>query len=112
LAFSVHQAVPRRNNLIAYYQLATCAGDIIVLVPLFWVASYFRVAMRDNFRAIRVRLARINAYAAESIAGMYIVQLFNREQRNYRRFDELNIDYLDQTVRSSISSSSVLSPSS
>ena len=84
----------------------------IVLVPLFWVASYFRVAMRDNFRAIRVRLARINAYAAESIASMYIVQLFNREQRNYRRFDELNIDYLDQTVRSSISSSSVLSPSS
>ncbi|MGZ3715232.1 MAG: ABC transporter ATP-binding protein, partial [Ktedonobacterales bacterium] len=71
-----------------------------VLPPLFWIASYFRVAMRDNFRAIRVRLARINAYIAENIGGMYIVQLFNREQRNFERFDDLNRDYLHQTVRS------------
>ena len=68
--------------------------------PLFWIASYFRVAMRDNFRAIRVRLARINAYIAENIGGMYIVQLFNREQRNFEQFDELNRDYLHQTIRS------------
>ena len=54
--------------------------------------------MRDNFRAIRVRLARINAYIAENIAGMTIVQLFNREQRNYERFDELNRDYLQQSI--------------
>jgi ATP-binding cassette subfamily B multidrug efflux pump len=72
----------------------------VVIPPLFWIASYFRVAMRDNFRAIRVRLARINAYIAENIGGMYIVQLFNREQRNYERFDDLNRDYLQQTVRS------------
>lgn len=72
----------------------------IVMPPLFWIASYFRTAMRDNFRAIRVRLARINAYVAENIAGMSIVQLFNREQRNYERFDELNQDYLKQTIRS------------
>ncbi len=84
--------------LIINWQLALVT--FIVMPPLLWVASYFRVAMRDNFRAIRVRLARINAYAAESIAGMYIVQLFNREQRNYQRFDELNVDYLNQSVRS------------
>ncbi len=72
----------------------------VVLPPLFWIASYFRVAMRDNFRAIRVRLARINAYIAENIGGMYIVQLFNREQRNFERFDDLNRDYLHQTIRS------------
>lgn len=72
----------------------------VVLPPLLWIASYFRVAMRDNFRAIRVRLARINAYIAENLAGMYIVQLFNREKRNYERFDELNRDYLAQTNRS------------
>jgi len=84
--------------LIINWQLALVT--FVVLPPLLWIASYFRVAMRDNFRAIRVRLARINAYVAENIAGMSIVQLFNREQRNYERFDELNRDYLGQTIRS------------
>ncbi len=84
--------------LIINWQLALVT--FVVLPPLYWVATYFRVAMRDNFRAIRVRLARINSYAAENIGGMSIVQLFNREQRNFERFDELNIDYLDQNVRS------------
>ncbi|HEX6110309.1 MAG TPA: ABC transporter ATP-binding protein, partial [Ktedonobacteraceae bacterium] len=84
--------------LVINWQLALVT--FVVLPPLFWIASYFRVAMRDNFRAIRVRLARINAYIAENIGGMYIVQLFNREQRNFERFDDLNRDYLHQTVRS------------
>ena len=84
--------------LVINWQLALVT--FVVMPPLFWIASYFRVAMRDNFRAIRVRLARINAYIAENIGGMYIVQLFNREQRNYERFDELNVDYREQTVRS------------
>ncbi len=84
--------------LVINWQLALVT--FVVLPPLFWIASYFRVAMRDNFRAIRVRLARINAYIAENIGGMYIIQLFNREQRNFERFDDLNRDYLDQTIRS------------
>jgi len=84
--------------LVINWQLALVT--FVVLPPLFWIASYFRVAMRDNFRAIRVRLARINAYIAENISGMYIVQLFNREQRNFEQFDELNRDYLHQSIRS------------
>src|SRR5258708_24680081 len=54
--------------LIINWELALVT--FVVLPPLLWIASYFRIAMRDNFRAIRVRLARINAYAAENIAGM------------------------------------------
>lgn len=84
--------------LVINWQLALVT--FIVLPPLLWIASYFRIAMRDNFRAIRVRLARINAYVAENIAGMSIVQLFNRERRNYERFDTLNRDYRQQTIRS------------
>src|SRR5436305_14031895 len=64
------------------------------------MTSNFRVAMRANLRAMRVRRARINAYSAENITGMNIVQLFNREQRNYEQFDLLNRDFLQQTIRS------------
>lgn len=72
----------------------------VVLPPLAAVMMYFQRAMRDNFRAIRVRLARINASIAENIAGTQVVQLFNSEQRNFAAFDELNVDYRAATLRS------------
>lgn len=83
--------------LIINWQLALVT--FVVLPPLLGAGVYFQRAMRDNFRAIRVRLARINAYAAENISGMYIVQLFNRERRNFERFDEFNRDYLKENLR-------------
>jgi len=55
---------------------------------------YFRKTMRESFRAIRIRLARINAYLNENISGMSIVQLFTREPRAYTQFDDLNTDLL------------------
>ena len=72
----------------------------IVIPPLLYATSIFQRLMRDTFRAIRVRLARINANIAENISGTQVVQLFNRERRNFAHFDELNRDYRAQTLRS------------
>ena len=72
----------------------------VVIPPLLLVTAFFQRAMRDNFRAMRVRLARINANIAENISGTQIVQLFNREGRNFQRFDTLNLDYRRTTLRS------------
>jgi ATP-binding cassette subfamily B protein len=72
----------------------------VVIPPLMLATAYFQRAMRDNFRAIRVRLARINANIAENISGTQIVQLFNRERRNYQYFDTLNLDYRRASLRS------------
>ena len=76
--------------------LIVCA----VIPPLALVTTYFQRAMRDTFRSIRVRLARINANIAENIAGTQVVQLFNREGRNFDYFDRLNRDYYDTALRS------------
>jgi ATP-binding cassette subfamily B multidrug efflux pump len=72
----------------------------LVIPPLLLITMYFQRAMREAFRAIRVRLARINANIAENIAGTQIVQLFNRERRNFAHFDALNRDYRSATMRS------------
>lgn len=72
----------------------------IVIPPLLYATSIFQRLMRDTFRTIRVRLARINANIAENISGTQVVQLFNRERRNFAHFDELNRDYRTQTLRS------------
>jgi len=67
----------------------------ISLPVLILLTGYFRRMMRESFRAVRIRLARINAYLNENISGMSIVQLFTRQHRAYRQFDELNTDLLE-----------------
>ena len=62
---------------------------------LIWLTMYFRRIMRDSFRSIRIRLARINAYLNENLSGMAIVQLFTRERASFRQFDYLNTDLLN-----------------
>jgi len=68
-----------------------------VLVGLAWV---FRMRVRDAFREIRVKIARINAYLQESLSGMKIVQLFAREDRNMEDFRAINAEYRDANLRS------------
>ncbi|MEE3328872.1 MAG: ABC transporter ATP-binding protein [Myxococcota bacterium] len=66
------------------------------VVPFLAVASViFRLRVREAFRAVRVRIARINAYIQENITGMKVVQLFTREFRNMREFDRMNADHRD-----------------
>lgn len=71
----------------------------IVLPLILWVTAQFRVKARDTYRAVRTRLARINAYLNENITGMAIVQLFNRERRNFEQFDGLNRELLHWNLR-------------
>ena len=58
------------------------------------LTAYFRGMMRDSFRSIRIRLARVNAYLNEDLSGVAIVQLFTREEKALRSFDTLNADLL------------------
>ena len=57
----------------------------LAVLPLVVVAAFvFRARIRDAYRDIRVRLARINAYLHERITGVRVVQLFNREDADAR----------------------------
>ncbi|HET8648872.1 MAG TPA: ABC transporter ATP-binding protein, partial [Gemmatimonadales bacterium] len=71
------------------------------VIPLVWLtATVFRRQVREAFRQIRVRLARINSYLQEQLSGMRIVQLFERQAPTARRFDELNAAHLDAHLHS------------
>ncbi|MBE7445356.1 MAG: ABC transporter ATP-binding protein [Planctomycetia bacterium] len=67
----------------------------IIIVIALWFGKY----MKNSFREIRRKLARINAYLNENITGMKVIQLFNREKKNYAKFDEINDDYLKEQVK-------------
>lgn len=100
--------------------IITIAGDILLLVGivsvmlwmnlklslvtfsilplLFYLAWIFRRKMRQSFREVRARLGRLNGFLAESIGGMPIIQAFNRQRDEQRRFSELNASYRDANM--------------
>jgi ATP-binding cassette subfamily B protein len=64
----------------------------VALPVIIGLTAYFRGIMRESFRAIRIRLARVNTYLNETLSGMSVVQLFTREPATFRSFDDLNRD--------------------
>jgi ATP-binding cassette subfamily B multidrug efflux pump len=84
--------------LIIDWRLALAAFAAIPLVLL--TSHLFRKHVRDAYRDIRTRLARINAFLQERLTGMRVVQLFGREAHEAKRFEELNRSHLDAHVRS------------
>jgi ATP-binding cassette subfamily B protein len=71
------------------------------VLPFVFVAAWaFRRRVRDAYRDIRIRLARINAFLQERISGIRVVQLFRQEGPTRDRFAEINDDHLEAHLRS------------
>jgi len=65
--------------------------DTLAILPgILVVTLIFRKYVRDANRRIRTAIARINAFLQEYIAGMSVVQLFNREQKAAKEFEKRN----------------------
>jgi ATP-binding cassette subfamily B protein len=84
--------------LLIDWRLALAAFAVIPFVML--TSHIFRTHVREVYRDIRTRLARINAFLQERLTGMRVVQLFGREADEARRFDEWNRSHLDAHLRS------------
>jgi ATP-binding cassette, subfamily B, multidrug efflux pump len=84
--------------LIVDWRLALASFGVIPFV--YWISHVFRAKVRESYRDVRTRLARINSYLQERITGMRIVQLFGREATEAQRFDKLNHDHLDANLQS------------
>jgi len=73
----------------------------LTVVPvLLFAANRFRKGIRDTFQDVRNQVAKLNAFLQERITGMQIVQLFNREKEEKRRFDQINQAHRDANIRS------------
>ena len=84
--------------LVVDWRLALVTFSVI---PLVWLtAMVFRRRVREAFRDIRTRLARLNAYLQERLSGMRVVQLFGREADSAARFAALNREHLEAHLRS------------
>lgn len=73
---------------------------LLVVPLLLFAANRFRKGIRDTFQDVRNQVAKLNAFLQERITGMQIVQLFNRENEEMRRFDKINQAHRDANIRS------------
>ncbi|MBI2088610.1 MAG: ABC transporter ATP-binding protein [Deltaproteobacteria bacterium] len=89
--------------VIMFYLHVALALVSLALIPFMLLAiNFFRIKARQTYRLIRERIARINAYLGEAIMGMAVIQLFVREQKSYREFDQLNSAHRDALQLSNI----------
>jgi ATP-binding cassette subfamily B protein len=63
---------------------------LIVLPFIFYISVVFKTKVRVSYREVRLKISALNSYIQENITGVSTVQIFNREKKNFERFDELN----------------------
>ena len=69
------------------------------LPPLALVVSIFRRYAREAFRSIRAKIALLNAYLAEQVQGVGLIQAFGREAECAQEYKGINADYRDANHR-------------
>ncbi len=72
----------------------------VALPPLALLVNLFRRYARQAYRDIRSRVAQLNAYLAEQVQGVAVVQAFGREARTQAEYRQLNAAYRDAHYRS------------
>ncbi len=65
---------------------------LLVLPPGILVTRWFQRRSHAAFSDVRTRIAAVTAQLAESVAGMTVVQAFNRERAFQSEFEQLNDD--------------------
>jgi ATP-binding cassette, subfamily B, multidrug efflux pump len=86
-------------SIMVSINLELALWTFVVIPFLFGITWVFKRKVRIAFREIRKRLAQINSYLQENITGMNIVQIFNRQGKNYNTFKEINYKHTKAHVK-------------
>ena len=71
-----------------------------VLPFLIYGTFLFRKKVRESYRDVRLHLARLNSYMQEHVTGMNVVQIFNKQKSELKRFSSINNDYRVANIKS------------
>jgi len=80
------------------WQLALISLSVLPL--LFYGTFLFRKKAREAYREVRYQIARINTFMQEHITGMMVDQVFNREEKSFKKFDGINALHRDANIKS------------
>ena len=73
----------------------------MLTIPILLVAtSWFKSNIKASFQDVREQVSQLNTFVQEHIVGMNIVQIFNREEAEYKKFKTINQSHRDAHLRS------------
>lgn len=74
--------------------ITVCVIPIIIILSLI-----FKKYDREAYRDVKVKIAKINSSLSENISGMKTVEIFHKEDKKFKEFDEINKDYYKATTK-------------
>ncbi len=70
-------------------------------LPLMVISTYvFKEKIKVTFNDVRNAVSNLNSFLQEHITGMNIIQIFNREDREFQKFQEINKEHARAHIRS------------
>ena len=70
-------------------------------LPLLIISTYvFKEKIKSAFNEVRNAVANLNSFVQEHITGMSIVQIFNSEEREFKKFKKINNEHKKANLRS------------
>lgn len=71
------------------------------MFPILIYSTYiFKEKVKSSYDAVRTAVSRLNTFVQEHVTGMNVVQIFNKEKREYEKFQKINEEHLDANLRS------------
>lgn len=74
--------------------------SLSVLPFLFYGTFLFRKKAREAYREVRLQVAKINTFMQEHISGMLVDQIFNRQKKSFKKFENINGAHRDANIKS------------
>jgi ABC-type multidrug transport system fused ATPase/permease subunit len=73
--------------------------SLSVIPVLYYATRWFQINVKRSFQEVRNEIANLNAFVQEHIVGMNIVQLFNREAAEMKKFMAINDRHRKANIR-------------
>jgi ATP-binding cassette, subfamily B, multidrug efflux pump len=74
--------------------------SLSVIPPLLFSTYVFKEKIKGSFQDVRTAVAKLNSFVQEHLTGMNVVQIFNNEEREFRKFEAINKEHTDANIRS------------
>ncbi|MGI4834994.1 MAG: ABC transporter ATP-binding protein [Janthinobacterium lividum] len=80
------------------WQLALVSLSVI---PFMLFSTYvFKEKVKVSFQEVRNAVAKLNSFVQEHLTGMNVVQIFNNQEREYRKFEAINQEHTRANIKS------------
>src|SRR5664279_1797245 len=89
-------------SILIFMFLSSWQLTLICLIPfpILIIATYFfKESVNKSFIRVRNAVAALNAFVQEHITGMQIVQSFAAEEREFKKFKEINKEHRNANIR-------------